>query len=61
MMWGYEGGNGKFPGPLCMVLTLASTIAAIALVVRWLSGARQGFWPAGPTLPVQTPIKGVPQ
>lgn len=56
MMWGNEGGYGMFFGPLFMILILAATIAAIVFLVRWLSGARQGFGPASLTPPVQTPL-----
>ena len=56
MMWGNEGGYGMFFGPLFMTLILAATIAAIVFLVRWLSGARQGFGPASLTPPVQTPL-----
>ena len=56
MMWGNEGGYGMFFGPLFMILILAATIAAIVFLVRWLSGAQQGFEPASLTLPVQTPL-----
>lgn len=45
-----------FFGPLFMILILVATIAAIVLLVPWLSGAQQGIRPArlGPT--VQTPL-----
>ena len=56
MMWGNEGGYGMFFGPLFMILILAATIAAIVFLVRWLSGAQQGFGPASLTPPVQTPL-----
>ena len=56
MMWGNEGGWGMFVGPLIMILILAATIAAIVFLVRWLSGARQGFGPASLTPPVQSPV-----
>ena len=56
MMWGNEGGYGMFFGPLFMILILAATIAAIVFLVRWLSGAQQGFGPASLTPPVQTPV-----
>jgi len=39
-----------------MILILAIAIAAIVLLVRWLSGAQQGFWPVSLTPPVQTPL-----
>ena len=45
-----------FFGPLFMILILAATIAAIVFLVRWLSGAQQGFEPASLTPPVQTPL-----
>ena len=45
-----------FFGPLFMILILAATIAAIVFLVRWLSGAQQGFGPASLTPPVQTPL-----
>ena len=56
MMWGNEGSYGMFFGPLFMILILAATIAAIVLLVRWLSGAQQGFGPASLTPPAQTPL-----
>ena len=56
MMWGNEGGYGMFFGPLFMILILAATVAAIVFLVRWLSGAQQGFGPASLTPPVQTPL-----
>lgn len=56
MMWGNEGGYGMFFGPLFMILILAATVAAIVFLVRWLSGAQQGFGPASLTPPVQTPV-----
>jgi len=55
-MWGNEGGYGMFFGLLFMILILAATIAAIVFLVRWLSGAQQGFGPASLTPPVQTPL-----
>ena len=51
MMWGNEGGYGMFFGPLFMILILAATIAAIVFLVRWLSGAQQGFGPTSLTPP----------
>ena len=45
-----------FFGPLFMILILAATIAAIVLLVRWLSGTQRGIWPASLTPPVQTPL-----
>ena len=56
MMWGNEGGYGMFFGPLFMILILAATVAAIVFLVRWLSGAQQGFGTASLTPPVQTPL-----
>lgn len=56
MMWGNEGGCGMFFGPLFMILILAATVAAIVFLVRWLSGAQQGFGTASLTPPVQTPL-----
>ena len=49
-MMGWGGGYGMFFGPLFMILTLIVVIAAIVLLVQWLSG---GSWqgaqkPTGP-------------
>ena len=37
MMGWNDGGYNMFFGPLFMILVLAATIAAIVLLVRWLS------------------------
>ena len=56
MMWWNNGGYGMFFGPLFMTLILAATIAAIIFLVRWLSGAQQGFGTASLAPPAQTPL-----
>ena len=56
MMWWNDGGYGMFFGPLFMILILAATIAAVVLLVRWLSGTQQGIWPTSLAPPVQTPL-----
>ncbi len=55
-MWWNNGGYGMFFGPLFMTLILAATIAAIIFLVRWLSGAQQGFGTASLAPPAQTPL-----
>lgn len=56
MMWWNNGGYGMFFGPLFMILILVATIAAIVLLVQWLSGAQPGIRPARLAPPVQTPL-----
>ena len=49
-MMGWGGGYGMFFGPLFMLLTLVAVIAAVVLLVQWLSGrSYQGAQvPTGP-------------
>jgi len=56
MMWWNDGGYGMFFGPLFMILILVATFVVVVLLVRWLSGAQQGIWPASLTPPAHTPL-----
>lgn len=54
-MW--DGGwHGWFFGPLMMIVFIAVVVIVVALVIRWLSGSRQGAH-AQPYMPIgKTPL-----
>ena len=56
MMWWNDGGYGMFIGPLFMILILVATVAVIALLIRWLSGAPGGGAFANQNVPGRGPL-----
>ena len=49
MMWWNNGGGNMVFGPLFMIPIFAVTVAAIVLLVRWLSESPRGFAMGGQT------------
>lgn len=56
MMWWGGGWYGMIFGPVIMILVLATLIAVVILLVRWLGGPWHGAMPPHYAAPGRTPL-----